>query len=387
MTTDNQKNISCINCGQVTPECANVCPSCHAIQPESAPLKTQTIAALWCGFLGSLGAHRFYLREKTSGIFYALFFWTGIPSLISWFEFITIAFTKPDEWAKKYNNGISTPAPHWSIKAWAFVSVVFAAIGVVGIIAAFSLPAYQKHMRSKSQPAANTVDAKTSPSQVQKPSDRLSEDIGSLPEYALEFQKGAEKGDPSAQFLLGLVYELGVDVREDYDQARYWYEKAAAQGHANAQSNLGFMYSQGHGVRQDLAQARQWFEKAAEQGDANSQYKLGRMYHQGIGTDKDYTQARQWFEKAAAQGDANSQSLLGGMFSLGLGVRQDYAQSRQWYEKAAAQGHSTAQHNLGVMYNEGHGVRQNRVTAKEWFGKSCDNGAQIACDKYRELNQ
>lgn len=38
------------------------------------------------------------------------------------------------------------------------------------------------------------------------------------------------------------------------------------------------------------------------------------------------------------------------------------------------------------MYNYGKGVKQNYYKAKELYGKACDNGLQIWCDSYKELN-
>lgn len=76
----------------------------------------------------------------------------------------------------------------------------------------------------------------------------------------------AEQGDAAAQYNLGVMYDQGQGVRQDYVQAVQWYRKAAEQGHAVAQYNLGSMYDQGQGVRQDYAQAVGWFRKAAEQG-------------------------------------------------------------------------------------------------------------------------
>ena len=38
-----------------------------------------------------------------------------------------------------------------------------------------------------------------------------------------------------------------------------WYRKAANQRHPMAQANLGVMYEHGHGVPQDFVQAQMWF--------------------------------------------------------------------------------------------------------------------------------
>jgi TPR repeat protein len=54
-----------------------------------------------------------------------------------------------------------------------------------------------------------------------------------------------------AQFNLGLLYENGQGVPQDYLQARQWYAKAAALGCADAQSRLGRLYKFRHGVPQD----------------------------------------------------------------------------------------------------------------------------------------
>jgi TPR repeat protein len=44
----------------------------------------------------------------------------------------------------------------------------------------------------------------------------------------------AEKGDAKAQFVLGLKYDTGTGVRQDYAEAAKWYRKAKDQGVADA---------------------------------------------------------------------------------------------------------------------------------------------------------
>ncbi|ENW3249005.1 sel1 repeat family protein [Neisseria gonorrhoeae] len=82
--------------------------------------------------------------------------------------------------------------------------------------------------------------------------------------------QAAEQGNAAAQFNLGVMYENGQGVRQDYVQAVQWYRKASEQGGAQAQYNLGLMYYDGRGVRQDLALAQQWLGKACQNGDQNS---------------------------------------------------------------------------------------------------------------------
>ena len=120
---------------------------------------------------------------------------------------------------------------------------------------------------------------------------------------AKALRKSAEEGDASAQNRLGLLYDEGVGVPQDYRQAKEWYEKAAKQGHAGAQTNLGTLYLQGEGAPQSAQMALFWFSRAAEQGEVLAFTKLGWMYAQGRGVLQDFIQAHKWYNLSAAQGE------------------------------------------------------------------------------------
>jgi TM2 domain-containing membrane protein YozV len=48
--------------------------------------KDEVVGVLLALFLGSFGAHHFYLRRNGLGILYLLFFWTGIPAIAGFIE-------------------------------------------------------------------------------------------------------------------------------------------------------------------------------------------------------------------------------------------------------------------------------------------------------------
>ena len=72
----------------------------------------------------------------------------------------------------------------------------------------------------------------------------------------------AASGDPTAQFDLALMYDLGRGVPRDYAQAMNWYRKAADQSYAPAMTNIGILYYNQEGVPRDLVQAYAWFVRA-----------------------------------------------------------------------------------------------------------------------------
>jgi TPR repeat protein len=106
----------------------------------------------------------------------------------------------------------------------------------------------------------------------------------------------------NSETLFQHAYDL--NDRGRCEEAFSLYQQLADQGHAKAQFNLGVMYDRGQHVVQDYAQAVFWYQKAAEQGNANAQYNLALKYQMGQGIAKDDTQAAYWYRKAAEEGNA-----------------------------------------------------------------------------------
>jgi hypothetical protein len=75
-------------------------------------------------------------------------------------------------------------------------------------------------------------------------------------------QRQALFGDDTAEFLLGLAYEIGSGVPQNCAQAAEWVARSAAAGNAAAQYNLGLRYREGDGVPADPELSRQWLHKA-----------------------------------------------------------------------------------------------------------------------------
>jgi hypothetical protein len=119
----------------------------------------------------------------------------------------------------------------------------------------------------------------------------------------------AEQGDASAQTNLGVMYEQGRGVAQNYREAMKWFRLAALQGNASAQSNLGVMYYRGQGIAQDYREAMKWYRLGAEQGNAEAMFNLGVMYEQGRGVGQDYARAYIWYNLAASQSSDENAKL------------------------------------------------------------------------------
>ena len=112
-------------------------------------------------------------------------------------------------------------------------------------------------------------------------------------DVALETWKDiANSGHSRAQFNLAYMYEFGIAVTTNNEEAVRWYQLSAEQGYARAQNFLGWMYEMGKGVPQNRTEALKWLRKAADQGseDALSDFRLVSKREQRM-QEKHYKQA------------------------------------------------------------------------------------------------
>ncbi len=171
------------------------------------------------------------------------------------------------------------------------------------------------------------------------------QEAGDYAKAATLFLPLAEKGDPLAQFNLGVLYTQGQIILKDYRVALQWYLAAAEQGHAQAQANLGELYVNGRGVPQDFKKAMRWFASSAKQGNSSAQLHIGEMHAAGQGVPQDYREAIKWYRLAAEQGHAVAHARLGECYENGLGVAQDSVTASQWLSGAANNASDTVSRN------------------------------------------
>ncbi len=102
----------CTECGSIINIKAEICPKCGVRQMynqttinigASAPNgKSRIIAALLAFFLGGFGVHKFYLGQIGWGIVYLLLFWTFIPALVAFVEFILLLIMRDEEFNRRF---------------------------------------------------------------------------------------------------------------------------------------------------------------------------------------------------------------------------------------------------------------------------------------------
>lgn len=201
-------------------------------------------------------------------------------------------------------------------------------------------------------------------------------------------QQAVEMGNSAAMTDLGLAYQRGRGIEQDYQKAFALFEQAAKKGHDYGMLNAGLAYRYGRGVEQNEKNAKRWLKKVggmkSSRAAPSAKVELkkptpppGTFYDsQGrIAFDnQDYQKALDYWQQGAAAGNPHSMSWLGTMYWNGQGVVQSHNQAREWYLKAAKAGDKDGMFNLGQLYRYGMGTAVNNKEAVKWYKKAAKAG-------------
>lgn len=166
--------------------------------------------------------------------------------------------------------------------------------------------------------------------------------------------------------------------KEDYEQARIYFEQALAAGDMTAACELGNLYYWGNGVDQDYQRAVKYYEIGAKKGDVDCIVNLGRCYYWGRGVKINLELSAFYCEKAAKAGDSTSMYDTALNYQRGLGVKPDMKKCLYWLEQAAENGEASAFVELGNVYLHGEGVRKNEKKTVAYYEKGAEAGDHLA---------
>lgn len=222
---------------------------------------------------------------------------------------------------------------------------------------------------------------------------------GRFAEALQQWKQSADAGDARGALYIGVMYDTGQGVPQNYAMALEWYRRAAEAGNAAAAFNVGVYYDSGLGVAQDRTQAAGWYERAAAQGFARANYNLALLYTAGDGVPRDRARATKLFTAAAHQGISAAWAHVGSQTPRNAPSKdaQDVA-TREFqlaqtlllergagaatkavalFRRAAEQGDPLAQYDLGYCYEHGIGVARDLSAAGDWYRRAAAHANDI----------
>ncbi len=139
----------------------------------------------------------------------------------------------------------------------------------------------------------------------------------------IESLRGAAmEGDAAAEYELAMRYSNGRGVARNQADSVWWLLKSAHAGNNRAQHQLGIAYEQGDGIQQDYVKAYACYVMAGANGNIDAEAArteltpkltraelegarmlIARMYKEGVGTPVNNEEAYAWFTLAQAGGN------------------------------------------------------------------------------------
>jgi hypothetical protein len=127
---------------------------------------------------------------------------------------------------------------------------------------------------------------------------------GRFGERIFHFQKKlAMKGNTLAQYKLGTLYEFGVFVKPNVEEAKVWYKKASEKAYRPAINRLLFLEIKHTGYHK--SRHADWFKNIladVDLSESNALIIFGQMHRYGIVVSKNLNKAVVFLERASSQG-------------------------------------------------------------------------------------
>lgn len=173
------------------------------------------------------------------------------------------------------------------------------------------------------------------------------------------------------KYAIGVIYRDRETV-QDFSMARKYFEQAVniKGDKTSATCDLGLLYERGQGVQQDFQKAKEWYEKAVMKGSVVAKRLLGNLYLMGNGVEKDYQKAYELFNEAFDNGDNESRALIAKMYYYGyyvekspskaFGILLEMVNSDNLFS-------AEAMRLLSACYRYGYGTDIDNVEAEYWL--------------------
>ena len=191
---------------------------------------------------------------------------------------------------------------------------------------------------------------------------------------------------PEAIFNIGLMYENGKGVTQNYIKAFHYYTVSSSYDIAEAYYNMAVMLENGHGVQKDINKAVKFYHLAAEKQLSNAQYRLYQIYYNGLlGIKCNTEEALKYLKMAANQGNSNALCR----YAIILQSKKDDAslqEAAKYYKRAIDAGNVVAKINLAMMIEKGEGpIKKDKILAANLYRSAAEAGNVIGMFNYAVL--
>lgn len=205
--------------------------------------------------------------------------------------------------------------------------------------------------------------------------------------------KKAKRGDAVAQLEYGrLLKTTGNGVKQDWKKAVKMLQSSSDKGNPDAQWELGLLYEYGNHVDKDEAKAFELYSRSADSGNPMGLYLVAHCYQHGIAVTEDHAKSDELYAKSlseltelAPQEDIYVLNFIGSAYFWGDGTKVDRKKAFEYYLISAGKGNPETQCKVASCYERGQGTTRDKEEALKWYKAAAGQGYQEAIDALARL--
>ena len=206
-----------------------------------------------------------------------------------------------------------------------------------------------------------------------------------LTAFALALPK-AQTGDPKAQTLIAELYDKGLGVARDPEEATAWYGIAAKNNDREAQFGYAVKLLEGRYVKKDIEEAKRLMKLAADSGHATAAFNFGQIIIDQKPNTGGIREALPYFEQAAKNRVVDAYYALAQIYRSGkLNGYPENQKAQDWLLLAAKGGIDTAQVELAIWLANGTAGTKEPEIAFAWMQRAANGGNVIARNRLAKM--
>jgi TPR repeat protein len=130
----------------------------------------------------------------------------------------------------------------------------------------------------------------------------LGHGCGKDEERGLTLIEANSGGNDSILIALAEAYHTASPKHRNFLKSLKYYQKIS-EGiqRSYALRGIGLLYEHGDGVEQNYQKALTYYQNAAKENNKAAYYNIALLYHHGYGVNKDYTTSLEWFAKVVVE--------------------------------------------------------------------------------------
>lgn len=183
---------------------------------------------------------------------------------------------------------------------------------------------------------------------------------------------------PEAKIELGMLYERGLGVSQNWSEAIRLYIEASSSENPNGYYYAARAYRLAPDGIKDIVESEKLYKIASNRGVPGAQYWVARNIYKEDNTKSRVAEVMELLKSASSGGYVAPLVMMANIYREGDGIKQNLIEAERLYLLAVDKNSISAMVNLGALYVDNNYGRLNYQRANELFKAAAQLGSTLA---------